>query len=303
MAVVSVDEIYEDRKSSLELAGEKHTRAFVVRLDSAIDGSRLAMLAVGVGLGSGFPGGGVAQCSSITADQHGDSPLTFRVSVEYETPKPGEGTSDNPDDDLPQLKIGTYKYNKALEKDEDGNPLVASNGEPFDPPVESERAFLTITLSRTASFPAFDPKTDGKYVDYINTDKVFGYEKYQVKVDDVSATTKTIKGVTWWDLSVTLMIADDWRVNLLDVGTYEVTVGGSTGGGVGRTFTERKRILDDNGQPIGKPVLLDGNGKKKLDNNPVNAPGSPFRLNKEVDLSAWLSGMGFPTTFNGYSVF
>jgi hypothetical protein len=152
--VTSVGEQNQKRQSSIENGKRTEQRVFIVKCDSARDGTTVAVTGNdGVNRVPyyGEPHPDVPNCyaSSISADTITNTSKHFLVTVKYE----GSALDDvslHPLDRPPEFAFGANEFTEAWFKDESNPPklFTTSAGERFDTLFERDNSNLLITMTR-----------------------------------------------------------------------------------------------------------------------------------------------------------
>lgn len=166
--------------------------------------------------------------------------------------EPGQGNNQQTPTSRPWIiKCGSNKTTKLLTKDLDNQEVVASNGQPFDPPLEVPSAFPTISI--TAFKDTFNFSSILTYTNAINEDAWQGFQPRRLRCIEYSATTVYENGAFFWQIDVTLEYNpdEDWNpVKILDAGTLWKESGAKP----------LQPIKDATGNPVSSPVPLNGAG-------------------------------------------
>lgn len=286
MAIVSIKEQHQRRRSSIKDGKRSETRVFQVASDNATDGTALAVTATIMNgetvvaavptYGSGFPGIDALRATSIDAEPVQNSDRVFQVTVEY-TPNEIATSDTNPLTRPWEISWGSGEASEAYFLDcstPDKKPVVNSAGEPFEQFMERERGEMTITVTRNEAThdanaaEAFSHTTNKSVVTIDGT----GYAPGTLKLSPIQATKQTeaisVNGVpqtvTYYRKTYTFKARrDGWDDKPLDVGLNELV--GSTIAGF-----KLKPIVDVAAMPIKRPYPLDGQGKRKK--NPTDKP-------------------------------
>lgn len=154
----------------------------------------------------------------------------------------------------PLLRPAEYSWNGqiiqvAANKDRDGNPVVNSAGDQFDPLPEKDDARGILIVTRNES--QFNPSVAEAYYNSINQSTFMGFAKWKMKVANISATGPHVENdVTYYKVSYEFHYKrDTWVCKLLDRG-FQYLDGSS-----------KRRFKDADGQDVGVPQLLDGQGE------------------------------------------
>jgi hypothetical protein len=183
---------------------------------------------------------------SITADEDGQADgCGWTVTVDY---GPGEA-SDNPLDEPPQLDWQFTAYERPVDQDTSGNPIVNTAGDPFDPPPmrDDSRPVLVITRNELT----FNPATSWEYRDTLNNAAFYGAPTGTVKLKSRVGTqvqSRLVAGGSYWRVTYTFEFnADGWAKTILNAGYRQLASGALT-----QVFI--------NNQPATSPVLLNAAG-------------------------------------------
>ena len=271
MAVWLVSEIPDNRRAMIDERGKRtYTRTFQVYSNSPEDGPGL------IGSAIGIPRRGEFYITDTDIDlgaramsvfpQATDDPFIWRVSVEYSSLTinldllPSAVNTFAPSDAAnpanikpPVISWSTNRFQKPFEEDVvTGDAVTNSALEKFDPPPMVDDCRLVLEIQKLQ--PTFDPTIIPGYQNTVNKDKFFGFDVGQVKCTGIHARDKIEDGIYCWDVTYSFEINTSpsaWAVVILDAGFRT-----SNGDG---TYRE---ITSDNGQPMSRPTLLDGNGQK-----------------------------------------
>lgn len=301
MAVVSVKELHQYRRSSIDESGNPtHTRAFLVITDDKADGTAVALTAKVMSgetvaaavpaYRSPHPKSDGTRALSISAEPHNDSDLHFRVTVEYAIPDFGEV----PDDPLKmpaEITYGAtestepYLYDRSPEPEDwapstdgtwRGRPVVNSAGDRFDEFRERESSEEMITVVTNEA--TYSSRAMRAYRQTVNAEDITidgeTYPAGTLKLSPITAqriwhepTAKFYYRV----IKVVKSREEGWNDYVLDLGTAELDY--KTADPPPRhEKCNRMPILDASGQRVEKPWPLNGKGKKKP--NPTDVPAT-----------------------------
>jgi len=256
MSVVSVKERTEGQRSWKTTEGREHRRVFVVILNDVTDGAQTARLAAGVpDIGDAHPGDATAKAYRV--DPQGTaSSLAWYVYVDYRRPT-HKTKAEDPLDDPVQIEWGFRTVSAVLEKDRNGNGILNSAGEPFDPPLEDDVHILTLTVTRNE--PTFSANTANNYVNTVNSGTVtlcgLQVTARQAKLSGCSAQSAERNGVNYCIVRYQLEFkVATWDRDVLDQGIREWIDAGDHSKGL-------KQIKGPDGEYVMKPVKLNGNGR------------------------------------------
>lgn len=184
-----------------------------------------------------------------------DSAFVFRVTVEHRE-------ISNPLDEPPIVEWLSASTMEPIDTDIDGNPILNSSDEPFDPPPTEE--FYDLIMRATFNVANFDPVGASNYNGAVNIDWFRGFAPGLGKVKEY--TSRQIWVMTgWFYVAVAVELrfrSTGWKRKFLDQG-YRTK--GDIVDGV-QTYTQ---IKDTEGNLVTDPVLLDGLGQKLADGAPV----------------------------------
>jgi hypothetical protein len=324
MAVLAVYEQIEE-SGGRSADGYSFARNYIVAIDGPTDVITVLEAARIPRKGDLHPSG-KSSCVSVNATNDGD--LWWEVVATYEpieTATGGGGAGEN-GVGQPELTISSRGRQVASVKDHFGGALLNSAGDALEPDVfDTADSMLTITANipfESVSFAlvevwrdvvhggnvnkriANDPSPNNVLAN--NPAPFLGYfGGGVVKCTNIGASPDNAGDVTRWNLSIQFELSDSWLGSALDYGIHRLAApafGANVGGSPGLqqiVITTRQPIIDANGVPVAKPVLLNGAGQ------PL-AAGQPFYIvwqrYKHGNLNQLLGGLGLPTTLDGYKV-
>ena len=286
MAIVSFDEIHKGRASSDEVRKDsgtrRYTRAWQIRTNANTDDAT-TIYAHGScpKLGDAHPNDASAYCRRRRARNEEFSKIVWKLTCEYST---GSELDDNPLDDPAEISWETDSRQRAFWKDRDGNAILNSAGDYYDPPIQGDDSRWTATVKKNvAAVPAWLLN----YRDVTNSDQ-FTLDGLTIAVGE--AKMSRIRISKWQERNeiayrvLTMTIAlngDGWEKDVLDQGFRErdpcatscgsAGSGSASGSGSGACDVGRRHILDANCDPVVSPVPLDGNGCAIACPTPENA--------------------------------
>ena len=281
--VVSVNERYQGISSTLQDRGYTHTREFIVLLSGAVfNGAELSISATGIPrIGDVYNTGSLTKVSKISAKLLDEkSRLAYLVSVDYaETTINNQSSSNNDDIVFPwQVKaVHSYDFNiitKPIEKDysSEKKPILNSANYSFENQPNTDSANITINIQRATT--NFNPSAalaligsvnksvcgcggvniaakHGRLLKWSGTEQVFEWT-----TKDMNGTeTKHEKNYFTESIEVEATSNEKgYLLEILDQGFYS---------------SDKKRIQDENGKDVVQAVLLDGQGNKLENGDPV----------------------------------
>ncbi|OGG44117.1 MAG: hypothetical protein A3F84_27795 [Candidatus Handelsmanbacteria bacterium RIFCSPLOWO2_12_FULL_64_10] len=285
MAITSVDEIWSGRRGAVDDSFKReYERKFRIIADSTNEDAitvTAAMAAEGILMWGPYmaPNGSFdlfARCNQIEAEQSSDSPFIWEGRASYSSdakppddidPKTGGQNSqeENPLLRPPTISISTGTERKAAIVDRDGNKLVNSVGDQFDPPIEIDEPYMVLSISRNVL--AINNFAMAWYIGTVNDSPFFGYPAEHVRLMSWSASSHYENNVFFWDehfefhaKGETLFtpaaagakpIDYGWGFVLLDQGFNELDANNLP-----------KLMRDQDGQPYSHTILLNGAGAK-----------------------------------------
>lgn len=219
-------------------------------------------------------------CKRLRGKQEQKSPLHWRIDAEYDTAP--INTDDNPESPLARpakITWSTTKYQKAIERDRDGNAIINSAGDYFDPPPIADVSRWTASVTKNV---AGVPTSILSYVDGLNSStwEIDGVsvEANVAKVMSISIGEEQVEGdVVYRQFSYTVEFdpVDKWKGKYLNQGFYY------------KDGSNRKRILDANSKPVVTPKLLNSSGAVISDPTPSSATFKEYDVCSEIDFSVF----------------
>lgn len=283
MSVTFVRVLKRGRSGTRELGGGKrtYTQVFLVGTDSPLDGSQIARTAIDPKGGPVIPQPGTFYVAgnefdlgcfikSVEAHEVGETGMLWEVSVtaDSEMPDPPRD-QENPLDRPPEVSWSFAQFQRVAEKDMAGNAILNSAGQPFDPPIQVDDSRPVCDIERNED--TFDPNIVFAYKDAINSDALdiggLTVLPGQAKMSNIGARRQFENSQYYWKVNYQIQVkADGWALSILDQGWYKT---GNNG--------KPTPCLDDQGNEVTSPVLLDGNGGQlTLPPAPAGQPGGPF---------------------------
>ncbi len=281
--------VEERRRGSMETSPGKIVlvRALRVYLDTAIaDTPRNARLNCGVSTNDAHPedAGVLARTFQVQPVAEELGKRAYDVTINYESPDPGQSFGDPVNDD-PVIRFAGRSKTIIAIRDKDGTPLLNSAYDWFNPPLELDVHPATITIERNESTAVSATMRD--FRDSVNSAgiTIAGHTLAvrQALLSDWQATSFRRDTFFRWRHVYTIDIADvNWDEALVDQGLYYLD-GASP---------PIKRPVIVGGEPATEPQRLNGSGGV-LDPNtsPVGTQFREFRVRKEL---AW-STLNLPT--------
>ena len=248
-----VNEVAREQEGPYTRDGWELTRVWNVTVDSVLYASMAVVEAVraqAAEIGDAHPQNPYAFLRKLTPSAT-DNRKIWNVTGEYR-----EFTfesSDSPLDEPKNVDWSSNTYTAPVVKDNDGNAVVNSAGQPFDPPLTEPRHTLVATI--TYNSDQYNPNLALDFQDKVNE----GQEKIanlsvparMARIMEVGATQQFQEDIEYW--AVTIKVEIDprtWDKEVLDQGIFE------------KDGTETKRMSTDDGEGVTEPLKLDGAGAK-----------------------------------------
>ena len=213
-------------------------------------------------------------------DEENDRLITLTVSYESKE----EQEEDDQEEDEPWLNISIQSVTSTMpasgwetleevpdyDDSEEGTPAVNSAKEAVDgitEEVSMVKLVYTNTLAASPDFPVLL-----SYANTCNDGTYLGCPDYTLKVNGYSAEYDQKNGV--WSVSVEFLFnPKGWEIKYYDVGFNEDISG------------ERRAIVDKAGNPVSKPVPLDGSGQAlPIGSEPIERKLYPYKVARLNDM-------------------
>lgn len=274
MAHLETQEIWDNDASGDATAHRVWTRKFLVLYDEVV-ASAEALDAPDIPTRwSPHPLDFRMLASDAKASKWKSDPLTHIVEVTYDSQT---GAEDRGDDD-PLARPATIEtdfiaYQKPLVYDKDGNAVLNSAKDPFDPPAQIEDSRIILKFTRFEA--SLDVARSLAYRNAVNTDSFWGFSAGEVMCMYIKQTRHFENAIEYWQTSYEFHVKENgslnsdgtdtpylgWDIVIPDMGYNEVGANG-----------KRYMIHEDNStRPVSVPVRLNGAG---LQLRPPNAPSS-----------------------------
>lgn len=195
---------------------------------------------------------------------------------------------ENPLLEWPKIRFSFATYERVAEKDINGNAILNSAKDPFDPPLMQEERDIIINIERNVA--AYNPVTALEFIDSVNSAQItvagVTIAAEAGKLEDWTATPATRGSTNYYQEHIAIRItrrAEKWKRRVLDQGLRELKDGGKV------------RIRDSKKQFVTEPWRLNGSGVALAADAAAGTPPSVF-LDKETrEKKAW-STMNLPAT-------
>lgn len=299
MAVEWVRERWDGRQgggnASAEVSAQKQ---YLIKTNSKTD-SEFDVLSDGLvpAFGDAHPVVPELIIDDIRISQRSESPFFWNLTVKYtnkregvnagkldgdtpSTSQGGSGGAASPTSLEPEISWSTEQYQVPCDVDINNYGVVNSAGDPFDPLPMKDESRLTCTIEiQSATVPSWLLT----YSDAINNTAItidgISIDQYQAKVQSIQVGkvqqlgTETFRTVT---LSISIL-EDTWIKKVLDQGFRAALTGADN--------FALHNIVDDDGNEISSPALLDGFGFELRNPSADTAVFLPFHIYNEKDFT------------------
>lgn len=281
MAITLVTRVWSGETWDDDIEGAKGYTDFFRVFSNDPDESRINVRAALPLPGTPHSEDNSAFCRGRSAVRSAESRLIWECTVEYEfDPKEPEEPTESPLDEPTKFRWTAGLYTKPVIKDRNGDAIVNSAGDFFDPPPEREVPRVSVNIQKNvASVPVAVLTYPGRV-----NDSSFTVDGVSVVAEAAKITAIDVGELQEKDdipyrvFTCTIEFEEDtWDLELLDQG-YRIKDG-----------TDLKDILieDEDGEfnRPSSPVLLDGSGGKLTDPSPTTAVFKTFHVQKLLDFS------------------
>ena len=206
--------------------------------------------------GSPFPG--FPFTVAETAEVETVSPIFSIVTVKWKGEiGPGGPNQPSPLNAPPKIDWDDVETEEEVDEDFFGFALETKTGEPYK---GLRRPFADQTVTIRRNFATFNPWTQARYRQAVNSDTFLGWPRGTARIVKFSASNVIDQNRGYWEVTCTIQFrypykttaARAWWKRVVHEGLYEFV----NEGGV-----KRKRLArDGDGADTKKPVLLDANG-------------------------------------------
>jgi len=294
MATV-VNLLYATGRETVE--GRYYERHYQVFDTSADPNIILQKQAAGLpGYGDWYPTDGYSQvtrlrCPSPPAEINdgGTRKYKWEVVVDYEPRTSNVARAADPTSENPRVSISTLPREEVFETDLDGSAVVNSARDPFDPPaLEIEHDdLLSVTVNIAAG--SLNVAATLAYKDSCNNAQVtvcdYVIPQYAGLMRDIRVEAQSRNGTDYYAVTYEIQVtrrAGLWRYRkLLDQGYKYLDAADSN---------RKKAILDEEGNRVSQPALLDGSGGQ------LAAGGTPQYLDYKAKSPLDWSSLSLPAS-------
>lgn len=221
----------------------------------------------------------------VIGNTHPSNANAFVVSIRVENNNPWKGwmatvtysderqLSDNPTSDAAEINWGSEQFQKVAVTDRDGNLIVNSAGDLFDPPAMIDDSRRVVTVSKNL---ATVPSWILDYQDAINSD-AFTIDGISIAVGKAKMQAVTVgpkqrrNSTVFRTVNFTIHLQrDGWTLDILDAGYNRKDALDAT----------KRQPITINGQLPSAPYPLNGAGVPLENPSPVNCVFRSFNVYK-----------------------
>lgn len=278
MAIVSVTDLKGGGKRSAHWtvdSGRAFTRTLQVITDTAYDGPASVIAQLGSAYGDPYnPGYGSLErdlncyMTDLSVEEMGEDGLQWQVTLGYSwynVNYAGGGPSQSPLLMPIDVSWGLRDHETVLDVDVNGNAVVNTAGDPFDPPVVIDDPRLVMTVVRNES--VFNIGWVVAYRNAVNSDPFAGFDPLFSKVLNISSKSQWHQDAGWYyqttyefeflTSQINNNTSNGYRQNLVSQGFRAIS-----------SVTGKPYQITLKGQPVNAPMLLDKNGFLQGVNDP-----------------------------------
>jgi len=253
------------RTATNDMGKRSYTRAWTVVTSSRTDDAYTAGSASGLPvIGNTHPSDANAFCTQLAVTQKSGWRV-WTVTATYSTERE---LNTNPTSDPAVINWNSEQFQRPAVFDRNGNLIVNSAGDPFDPPLMMDDSRRVVMVQKNL---AVVPSWILDYQDAVNSD-VFTIDGISVAIGRAKMQAVTVGPVerrsstVFRTVNFTIHLQrDGWALEPLDAGFREFVTTDSV------PEPELKNILNrGDQQPVAAPVPLDGEGKALDNPTPTN---------------------------------
>ncbi len=255
-----VNEIAREQTAQKNAQGWTLTRVWLVQLDSHLWGPYSAIQAVtadpdGADIGDAHPINPFVFLRRFPQPTGEENRKIWRVTGEYEQGVL-PGWPGNPLQAPSTIAWSSATYTDPAVDDIDGNAIVNSAGQAFDPPLTIERRALVATIGYNSE--DFDVTQASEFQNTVNATATvignFNVGARQAKIIEIGAVQQYYKDIAYWAVTIKVEInPETWDRLVLDQGIYQKDPNDAT---------KIVRMATDDQAEATEPLKLDGNGAK-----------------------------------------
>ena len=221
-------------------------------------------------IGSVHPADSAAYCISLGVD-HTEPRWGWTVTAEYTTQFERAA---NPTSDPAQISWSSEQFQRVMAQDKDGDAVMNSAGDFFDPPVMIDDSRRVATVKKNL---AAVPTWLLDYQDAVNSD-AFTIDGVSIAIGQAKMQMVSVEveqernGVTFRPVTFTIQFQRDlWKVKVLDAGFRDIN---------------GDRITSDDGTDVTQPAPLNGSGLVLANPTPATAQFIEFDAYKQRAFSS-----------------
>jgi hypothetical protein len=212
-------------------------------------------------------------CRNVKVTQDDGAPRKWTIEATYSSkPIKENQAEENPLNRPAQIEIETASYRRAIWSDINGNAVLNSAGDYFDPPVEIDVGYWTFRVKKNvADIPTYLLDYENAVNNAAFTIRGLSIGQYEAKLSNIRVGDLKIEGdYQYFEFSYTMeRRREKWiPLKVLDQGLRF------------KSEANRKHIMDNSTppRPVTSPRLLDGNGAVLSDPTPTNAKYREFTV-------------------------
>ncbi len=217
-------------------------------------------------------------CKRLRARQERKSPLHWIIEAEYDTKPFDQNQDQTPLNRDAEITWSTIKYQKAVERDINGNGIVNSAGIAFNPPPLKDLSRWTCSVAKNVSSVPTNVLT---YRDKLNSG-TFTIDGISVaakvaKIQSIQISKWKVEGEEWYRTFACTLEFDDidkWKGKYLQQGIVQ------------KSGSDRIPCVDKHGQPVRFPVPLTAAGAQLSDPTTTNVVFTDYDIYESMDFSA-----------------
>jgi hypothetical protein len=282
----TVNEIAREQTAEKDVGGYKLSRVWLVQLDSHLWGPYSAIEAVtadpnGADIGDAHPLSPFIFLQRFGNPSVEENRKVWRVTGEYDQ----SGTPSWPGNPLQapaQIAWSSATHTEPIVQDVNGDAVVNSAGQQFDPPLTQERRVLVATI--TYNIEQWSAATAATYQGTVNiAATVIGNVNVaarMAKIIEINGTQQYYNDTPYWTVVTKVEITTEvwatgqgWDRQVLDQGLYGLDADDKFG-----------ILVTEKGEDASEPLLLDGAGHA-LDPQTAAPHFLTFRVNRETNFA------------------
>jgi hypothetical protein len=212
-------------------------------------------------------------CRNVKVTQDDGAPRKWTIEATYSSkPIKENQAEENPLNRPAQIEIETASYRRAIWQDINGDAVLNSAGDYFDPPVEIDVGYWTFRVKKNvADIPTYLLDYENAVNNAAFTIRGLSIGQYEAKLSNIRVGDLKIEGdYQYFEFSYTMeRRREKWiPLKVLDQGLRF------------KSEANRKHIMDNSTppRPVTSPRLLDGNGAVLSDPTPTNAKYREFTV-------------------------